>query len=223
MKCKDIKYRLPEFIKKTLSEAENSSIGEHLTTCEECLQELKGLEQLYFGLNSLKETPPPDHYWTTLLPRIHMQIEEQRQHRLPRWIPRYAIPAAIAALLLIVLPRVISPQRGEGSSEQSTNVGSSFGVRALLQQMDSIEIQQISEMSSISPFNGFVDSHYGEHHFNGDKEVLKQMFSENKDLYTAQRVDLSTIGFDIPLAVKNLNDREINDIILQLNQKQFIN
>jgi hypothetical protein len=45
---------------------------------------------------------PDDIYWNTLLPRIHLKIEEKRALILPSWLYRSIAPAA-AVLLIIIL------------------------------------------------------------------------------------------------------------------------
>ncbi len=221
MKHKHITYSLPEFIEGKLAAGEKAAMAEHLRTCDDCKAELKSLERIY-GVLSRAETPPPDPYWITLLPRIHRRIAEGRHQSArgwPGWVFRYAVPLASVGLLLFLLFRNISPEPGtvmQGQSSSNGSASSVLDVREVLLGADSVEVQQIEDRSVFLPFEDLAESNNGENRLAGDKDVLKTILTNSNGLYTA-------IEMDMEATQENLDDQEVTDILSQLSRSKFIN
>jgi len=217
MKCKKVRYLLPEYMERTLPDEEMSLVAQHLHSCDGCSQDLKSIQKLYSTLDHQLQEEPPKDYWVSLLPRIHQRIEERKRRIVPGWVFRYAVPLAGVALLLFILFRIISP--GTMTQDQSPvnrSVASTLGVQELIQGMDSVEVEQIADRSSIQMFDNISEPNNTENRLAGDKEVLKELAASSTDLYAALDVEMQSIQ-------ENFDDRDIDDILTQLNQKQFIN
>ncbi len=101
MTCKEVKYRLPDFITSRLSDDENQKIAEHLKLCLICKAEMALLEATFKKFQNENISEPSSTYWVNLLPRIHSRIESSVKPKYAKWIVRTSIPAI--ALVFVVL------------------------------------------------------------------------------------------------------------------------
>ena len=210
LNCKEVKYLLPDYVQGTISDDDISLVAQHLHECKDCPRELKSLQELYARLESRTESSPAASYWATLLPRIHERIDERKKHYVPRWAPRFVFPLAAAAVIVLVAIRLFSPSAG---MPEMTRLSTGTGVREILQQMDSTEVQAIR--SEFLASNNLITLIGESNPFSGDDEVLVEMLSG---------VRLSPLQSDVDTRslVDNLTDEEADAIVSRLSQKTLI-
>lgn len=199
MNCRQVRYSLPEYIESGLPG--DVTIRDHLDTCSNCRRLLTELEQLYSELRVKPERHVPDHYWITLLPRIHQRIEErQRSFRLPRWAIRYAI-LSVVVIAIVVSFQVFGPERQEGE-----------GLQAVVEQMDESEFREAADV--YAPFEGYVVPVGDNDWFSGDAEVFRELLGSSAvTQWETERESAEPEQF---------SEEQLNDLLTALDQKRFV-
>lgn len=202
MKCEKVKYLLPDYLRGMLTDDEMSLVAQHLHECKDCPRELASLQQLYARLDAQLPKAPADHYWTTLLPRIH-ERNESRRYRAPRWVPRFAFP-----LVALVLGTSLYLFLSGGP-----DVDTESGIVEVIQEMSSEEIGQLSEV----PFahNGYSQSDDVEQGLSGDKEVLETVLVDARNIFSYSELDVTSV-------TTTLDDQELDRLVVYLDQKRFV-
>ena len=70
MACKTIKNMLSEYLDSALDEKNRELVATHLSSCDDCREELKALEKLSIRLQQLPPQAAPDDF----LERLHHKI-----------------------------------------------------------------------------------------------------------------------------------------------------
>jgi len=210
LNCTEVKYLLPDYVQGTISDEDISLVARHLHECKDCPRELESMQELYAILDSRKEAGPEVSYWPTLLPRIHERIEERKNRFAPQWVPRLAFPLAVLAVLVLVAIRVYAPSTGITGIAAG---GNGIGVRDILAQMDSTELQAVS--SEYFTSNNLITLISETNLMSSDGEILKEMIAD---------VRLSSLQPDIDTRaiVDNLTDEEADAVVSRLSQKRLM-
>jgi hypothetical protein len=114
MKCRDVEYLLVELADGTLNSEEKTRVEEHLVHCEECAMNAAMLADTFALLRAEIQEPPPEHYFSVLLPKIRKRLETKERawgYFFPAWLARAAAPITVSALALtvVVLFRAFEP------------------------------------------------------------------------------------------------------------------
>ncbi len=117
MKCREIQRLLPEIIEKSTLGIPDRGVSEHLAKCSACASFADDLRRLFDARAGIKQDQPADHYWSSILPRIHDRIEAATSR--PTWIGNL-IPAAITLGIVLVL--ILVPQITQDPFSQSDQV-----------------------------------------------------------------------------------------------------
>jgi len=139
VRCRAIQPELPDFVRGRMEPDAMLRISEHLTGCRQCSEDARGMKEL-LGMIETKSWVPPEHYWQSILPRVHRNIEERSRSVLPLWTTRFALPLA-AALLLAVVSLRISPRPGEDVPETFSTI---------LRQLTPEELQEVSDQQAVA-------------------------------------------------------------------------
>ncbi len=111
--CRQVLPLLPEYLDKTLSQAEQTEIKAHLDSCAHCSDELARFSNLMTLLNAEKAiTSPAPSYWSTVLPRIHSRIDRSAIFSNVQWIEHVVSPVG-AALLIVMIALQLIPRGNE--------------------------------------------------------------------------------------------------------------
>jgi hypothetical protein len=206
--CNEVKKLLPDYLEGTLTDDEMSFVAQHLHECKDCPKELQSLQALLTQLEARNVKAPPEYYWTTLLPRIHQRIEERKKRRLPVWVPRFVFPMVGAALLVVIAIQVFSPER--------ETVWTETGIRNVLQEMDSTELQQVNIAM-------YLDNNYanGMNPLSSDTEMLKEMVNDLN--ITTAFPAYEQNGATEFTEMDNITDEEADLLLDHLDQRRFIN
>jgi hypothetical protein len=207
MKCKELRYQLPDFISNKLSDQEKTEIEKHLATCISCRQELETLSGLFSDLKTVKIEPPSQLYWTSLLPRIHDKIEKPTSSILPEWATRFALPVA-AAILLIISTITFTPWKSE---RELTDF------QTMLQQLEPEELQSVAEKQN---YSGILESPISliaqNTSLTVDDDVLKQILITDT---------LNTLPSDIDFQeiVEAFSNQQIEQLVLRIEHSSSVN
>ena len=200
MNCKDVQYRLPDFIHGEITESE--SISNHLLTCKRCSNELESLKILFVHLSKEKSWQPSDLYWNTLLPRINNRIQTTS-----KWLPysrimQIALPFA-AAIVLVVLSLQLLPAV-DGNNSQS--------IQADIKQLPNEELHDYLQQQSIVGAEESYD--YADNTISSDvdKTVVKELLQEENSLS-------SYLNTDQEILYDAINDQTAEKVVAILENK----
>ena len=99
--CDGIRDRLPLVLLEEAEPFDASRVGEHLSVCAGCREEMERLSELLRSLGSIEVPEPGEGYWETFLPRLWRRIGSRgaswtgTEHRPMLWA------AAAASVLLL--------------------------------------------------------------------------------------------------------------------------
>ena len=202
MNCKDVQYRLPDFIRSEITESESKSISDHLMTCNQCSNELESFRILFMHIGKEKSWQPSDLYWNTLLPRINNRIQTTS-----KWLPysrimQIALPFA-AAIVLVVLSLQLLPEVNENNSQS---------IQADIKQLPNEELHDYLQQQSI--VGAEVSYDYADNIVSSevDKSVVKELLQEDNSLS-------SYLDTDQEILYDAINDQTAEKVVAILENK----
>lgn len=205
MKCKEVLIALPDAVRGAGSPEEVSSVELHLTGCEACSAEAKGLKGLMAELDHRVDTPPPDAYWNALLPRIHERIA---QHSSPMDIPeglRIFLPASVAIMLLVCLTHLDTFEFTHESQD----------IHSIMHQLQGEELKDAVQRAEIEdPYSLTKSSLTEEELFSAEKITLADFFDEQTSSELYADSDISQT-----YATNFLSEQEAQEIVTKLEQQ----
>ncbi len=203
MRCKEIKYLLPEFVEHKLPPEEKMTISQHLESCRNCSTEFRQIIDLYARLENEPTNLPPQSYWNNLIPLIHSRIERKSGRLYKGLLAKFSIPVAATILAIVVLVRVftgISPEAQPVYNTQSV-------LNNIITELNASDITNMSveELKLLSYLEQKDD--------NGtDSYVIKKILNDQNSVVESDYVGVES-------AVRIMNDDEINKLISYLDQK----
>ncbi|MGI6145056.1 MAG: DUF4349 domain-containing protein [Clostridia bacterium] len=186
MNCREVQENLSLYLDQEMSEAEMSTVKNHLDNCLACREELASLRETVSLLSSLEEVIPPASFRSELYAKLENCVSQQRvesgqQKKGVFWhgllekfslLRRHTVfwPVAITViLLLIVSPALLDGVRMAGSKSDNSLIAEDYdagqGIMSYgLKSGESFDIaanQKMENMSrSIAPkmaADGFAD------------------------------------------------------------------
>lgn len=203
MKCKEVKYLLPDYAKNKLGENEQLELLGHLEKCRKCAEEKTAIQTIFRQIEIEKIAQPSEIYWTNLLPRIHERISGKKKSALWEIASRAFIPAVTAIVATFILIRVftfdyskveqtittaITDDQKELSSDDAVSLG-----REGLFLVDYLEMVENKSSSS---------------------DVLQKIMLEANNIFESDHINIQT-------AIYTLNDDEINNLLAILEEDQI--
>lgn len=197
MKCKKIKYLIPDYFSEELSTKDKQIISEHLKSCSKCNYGYVQLGKLFDQLKNEKLQEPPHQYWINLLPKIHNRIENKKSGFTGEFIKKVSIPLAAALLAIIITIRVFDFSI-ENIRSEYTEVGK---LDEIVKQLSNEELELINETNAnfkIISANGY------------DKFAIEEILANNE----GEHLDLININ----TTLNTLSDSEVNRLLTLLHE-----
>lgn len=160
----DIKLLLPAFLNERLEQGEQVRVQEHLSTCEDCREELSLLRLLVEEI----VPDPGETYWATMPDRVFRTVQAHKEKKwhvdlswladrliLPRWVLGAVTVGIILMISLIAVrfPRtgaVVSPPQGYEFSDEAIVVDGVHISALDNNQLDTVSAWAGSELASIA-------------------------------------------------------------------------
>jgi hypothetical protein len=198
MKCKEIKLVLPDYARGKIDPPVRDQVEKHLAGCSGCSSEAREIQGLFVELGAIREVPPNDLYWNTILPRIHERLSDRSPSRS---VVGNLVPVALTLsvmfifLFLFRIPADTSLQ----------------GLRDTLQKSPPDEIQMISDQQTVSGITEAVyPSEEQELQANIDNESITHILADKQPVFSTDEEE-SYISLD------NLSDQEIKVIVADVD------
>lgn len=203
MRCKEIKYLLPEFVEHKIPPEEKMTISQHLESCGKCSVEFRQIIDLYTRLGNEPTNLPPQSYWNNLIPLIHSRIERKSGRLYKGLLAKISIPAVATILAIVVLVRVFT-----GSSPEAQPVYDTQSVlNNIITELNASDVTNMSlqELNLLSYLEQKDDNET-------DSYVIKKILNDQNSVVESDYVGIES-------AVRIMNDDEINKLISYLDQK----
>lgn len=203
MKCKEIKYLLPEFVEHKLPPEEKMAISQHLESCGKCSSQFRQIIDLFAHLEKEPTSMPPQLYWNNLIPLIHSRIERKSGRLYNGLLAKISTPAVATILAVVVLVRVFT-----GSSHEAQPVyNSQSALNNIMIELNASDVTNMSleELNLLSYLEQKDDN-------GSDNYVIKKILNDQNNVVESDYVGVES-------AVRIMNDDEINKLISYLDQK----
>jgi hypothetical protein len=202
MKCKDVKYNLPDFLNDNIIDDDAKKISNHLDSCKPCRKELESLLALFKEIEKDKSWQPPEEYWTSLLPRIHNRIDIKTKIPPYTRIIQIVLPAAAAIMLVILSLQLLPLINGNTLQNNQTEI----------KQLPSDELQDYLHQQSIVGVDesyAYADNSVS---LDVDKNIVKELLQENNALS-------SYLNTDQEILYETINDQTADKVVAIIESK----
>ncbi len=102
LKCEETRELMSLFIDNELTDAEQAVFNKHITTCSQCKQELKLLQDIVAVFNTVEEVELPDDFKEQLHGKL-VKTKKSIQQTNPPWYRNWRTYSGIAACILIAV------------------------------------------------------------------------------------------------------------------------
>lgn len=203
MKCREVRFLLPEYLREELDGESRAAVMDHLKGCRNCASEARELDALLHDLK-IPETRPDERYFTTLLPRIHERIDERSARKVPSWFPSVAVPLAAAAVIVLAILTAIP------SSRQTSAVDDLRGILSQIKTDPQEAVNEVQTTSAILAPQSYLSAQADT--AESDKDIVKDLF--NGDVRTGYAIE-----FDPRQYVDHLDKQSTNQLLALLDER----
>lgn len=203
MKCRELKYLLPDYAKDKLEENEQLELLGHLEKCRKCAEEKTAIRAIFQQIEIEKAAQPPEIYWTNLLPRIHERISGKKKNALWGIASRAVIPAVTAIVAAFILIRVFTFDYSKDEQTITTAVTDNQ-IELSSDDADSLGREGLFLVDYLE----MVENKYS------SSEVLQKIMSEENNIFESDRINNET-------TIHTLSDDEVNNLLAILEKGQI--
>ncbi len=108
MRCNELKYNLPDFVKGDISEQRKLEIESHVKSCPRCASEIAVFTKTFLQIQSSKIDEPSQTYWSNFIVGVNNKIYSQRSRWYQsKWIVKVAMPAIAGIILCFVFIKYV--------------------------------------------------------------------------------------------------------------------
>lgn len=212
MFCEDIKKLMIKYFDEGLTNEENLALNEHLEVCDKCKYEFKDLEKLFFTLETENQIllERQESYLRTLNP---FEVVQQKSSK-KKWFVFNLNPAFSLVMVLVVAVAIFFTLSNQTNKFTSDN--------SFVENNLNSENQHVSDYDDY--FNFYLNQDYlldnvqvseitKSDYFNDAINLLKEFQNQLIGNFSEDQYYISTVDY--------LNDKEVDEIIAQLEMKKF--
>lgn len=212
MFCEDIKKLMIKYFDEGLTNEENLALNEHLEVCDKCKYEFKDLEKLFFTLETENQIllERQESYLRTLNP---FEVVQQKSSK-KKWFVFNLNPAFSLVMVLVVAVAIFFTLSNQSNKFTSDN--------SFVENNLNSENQHVSDYDDY--FNFYLNQDYlldnvqvseitKSDYFNDAINLLKEFQNQLIGNFSEDQYYISTVDY--------LNDKEVDEIIAQLEMKKF--
>lgn len=212
MFCEDIKKLMIKYFDEGLTNEENLALNEHFEVCDKCKYEFKDLEKLFFTLETENQIllERQESYLRTLNP---FEVVQQKSSK-KKWFVFNLNPAFSLVMVLVVAVAIFFTLSNQTNKFTSDN--------SFVENNLNSENQHVSDYDDY--FNFYLNQDYlldnvqvseitKSDYFNDAINILKEFQNQLIGNFSEDQYYISTVDY--------LNDKEVDEIIAQLEMKKF--
>lgn len=212
MFCEDIKKLMIKYFDEGLTNEENLALNEHLEVCDKCKSEFNDLEKLFFTLETENQIllERQESYFNTLNP---LEVVQQKSSK-KKWFVFNLNPAFSLVMVLVVAVAIFFTLSNQSNKFTSDN--------SFVENNLNSENQHVSDYDDY--FNFYLNQDYlldnvqvseitKSDYFNDAINLLKEFQNQLIGNFSEDQYYISTVDY--------LNDKEVDEIIAQLEMKKF--
>lgn len=192
MKCREIRLSIPDYVRGTIDAPSRDRIDEHLGTCVRCSAETREMKNIMERLGTLREIPPSDLYWNTIVPRLHERMRGRSPHAS---VLGNIIPVALTVSLMLGFIFVFRVS-------MDTTL---LGLRDTLRHSQPEDLQMITDQQSISGISETIVA-------SDDQEAMTDKESLI-DILAGTPPVLANGDEEVYISLDNFSDQEIQKIV----------
>lgn len=230
-------FDLPDYIKGNIDEPElEKKIQNEININPEFRKEYENLKDSFTFLENTKLSEPPDHYFSTLLPKINEKLDKQRSTtEISIWEKifsywKFAIPLVPIVLIFLIFKfDIFSPEKNLKVEENSNNVIIKEKTNNDIESKENKEIAIVPEDSSDESVKIVKEKKYENTHENtyennnssketpkSDNESILDKYLDEVDTYYEDNED-----FTLEEEFKSLDKEQQDEIIQKLKEADF--
>ncbi len=200
MKCKEIKYLLPDYVKNKLEEYEQLEVSEHLEKCRKCAEEKAAIFAVLQQMDTQTIVQPSEIYWTNLLPRIHDRISRKKKNLLWEIASRGSIPLVTTIVAIFVLVRVFTSDYSNVEQLSTTHITENKA-ELYTENGDSLSREGLFLVDYLDITENNISS----------TDVLQKIMLEENQVFESDQINNET-------TIHTLNDDEVNNLLAILGK-----
>ena len=213
MKHSVVRSLLVGFHEGTLPSDEKKTVENHLALCSECRNYSENIARTFKILQSEGPAEVPTHYFSNLLPRIRLRIEE-RPHSFAwlspaPWIYKFVAPVSSAMVVacLIGLFTLLRPLSLQSPLEELRKEASTFGTQDVADYL--VESSELTH--ALEPPQKVMDIVV-------DPSLVSSRLEHQMFARTAEEYQPTSLITTDDASVDSLSDEEINQVIAQFDK-----
>lgn len=207
MKCRAIRYCLPEYVQGKAPEDEARAVSDHLALCGRCRSEAEELTSLISSIPRQTVRVPPAPYWASVLPRIHDRLDARISLNVLPESFRLLLPVSVA-MVLIVAALNVRPMKSVVESQEIHALVHQLPAEELNQVAQQDEVDEAYQASAVFAVPGDVQP--------SDKEVVKAYMLEGES------IDFSS-ELDPEFNIGSVSDEIVDELMTKLEHEQAMN
>ncbi|MBL7129396.1 MAG: hypothetical protein ISS16_10500 [Ignavibacteria bacterium] len=228
-------FELPDYIKGNIDDPElEKKIQNEINTNPEFRKEYEDLKDSFAFLENTELSEPPDHYFSTLLPKINAKLDKKiKTNDISIWEKifsywKFAIPLVPIVLIFLIFKfDIFSPEKNLKVEENSNNVIIKEKTNDEIEENKDIAIVQ--EDSSDESVKTIKEKKYENTHVyiyeenNSSKEIPK---TDNENILNKYLDEIDTYyedndDYSIEEDFNSLDKEQQDEIILKLKEAEF--
>lgn len=203
MKCKEIKYLLPDYVKHKVEENEQLEVSKHLEKCNKCAEEKAAIFAVLQQIETQPIVQPSEIYWTNLLPRIHERISRKKKNVLWEIAYRGSIPLVTAIVAIFVLVRVFTSDYSKVEQASTTPIAKNQ-VELYTDNADSLGREGLFLADYLDMTENNISS----------SDVLQKIMTEANNIFEIDHINIDA-------SINTLNDDEVENLLAILEKDQI--
>lgn len=164
MKCSEIQYLIPDYIKASLTEDESALVKDHLNECAMCKNDAEEMKLIFKQLVSEEHLSLEPSYFVNLVPRIHQRIEQRKTSLFYFALTRYVLPVSGLLFFVIMFVKVFLP-----SNENDHESLQTLLLNVPFEEIQ-VELDRHLELFSSSEFDNSII-------FEEDQQIVKEILA----------------------------------------------
>ncbi len=211
MLCKQA-HRIPDFIRRKISDQEKLEIEAHVRTCSSCQRDVQTISNTFATINTNQVWKPAEAYWTNFNVHVNKRILQKRTPWYQsEWSLKLVIPA-VAATFLVVLLTSIDFIPGLQSSGEAP----SSGIAPILSTSSDTELKELISLSENQSFSETLSNTQVSDPEAVDEAVRDEETKLFSDASLNDIISMDEIFSTKDLSIESLSQDETDEILQRL-------
>lgn len=216
MGCEQYRADIFDSARGTLDSLEQDRLDIHLRECSECRSTLQAMISIQPMLESNPASPPPPHYFSTILPNVRKKLEAKE--RIPffsnaLWT-KLGLPLAAALVMFILLINLPLLKISDHEREDFGNLSGLQWSQDELLEIANMHVARVSAAPSIAREENFM---YALNDESISLQLAGMIFNDG-----SSNGSQSQLNFNPRIWLDDLTDKEVDLLVLRLSERTIL-